>query len=71
MLNCNAALFFTKWLHDLASEQSEAHGVPHVIPNILGEQDGAAAGATRQSLFPGICISYMGIREFWKNSLKA
>lgn len=52
MLNCNAALFFTKWLHDLASEQSKEHGVPHVIPNILGEQDGAAGWSDAAVIVP-------------------
>ena len=38
----NTARFFTKWLHDLASEQSEDGGVPHVVPDVLGSYSAAA-----------------------------
>lgn len=42
LFNQNAYLFFRKWLRDLASEQSKEFGVPHIVPNILGNVDGAA-----------------------------
>ncbi len=35
--------FFTKWLADLALDQSEEGDVPYVIPNVLGETVGSAA----------------------------
>ena len=35
--NMNVAPFFTKWLRDLAADQSEEKGVPHVIPHVLGD----------------------------------
>lgn len=41
--NMNAAPFYAKWLHDLAADQSEAGGVPYVVPHVLGENDYAAA----------------------------
>lgn len=41
--NSNVALFFKKWLRDLASEQTRDDGVPRVVPNILGSDDGPAA----------------------------
>lgn len=50
--NYNVASFFTKWLHDLASEQSKEFGVPHVIPNILGNQEGAAAWSDAAVIIP-------------------
>lgn len=41
--NANIMPFMTKWLRDLASEQSPETGMPQVVPNILGPgQDGAA-----------------------------
>lgn len=50
--NFNTALFFRKWLRDLASEQTMEHGVPHVIPNILGDQDGVAAWSDAATIIP-------------------
>ncbi len=50
--NMNVALFFTKWLRDLAAEQTSDHGVPHVIPNILGGGDGAAAWGDAATIVP-------------------
>ncbi|OMG00844.1 alfa-L-rhamnosidase [Paenibacillus sp. FSL R7-0337] len=50
--NMNVASFFTKWLRDLASEQTEEYGVPHVIPNILGNQEGAAAWGDAAVIVP-------------------
>lgn len=50
--NMNVASFFTKWLRDLASEQTEEYGVPQIIPNILGNQDGAAAWGDAAVIVP-------------------
>lgn len=52
MFNFQSQRFFQKWLRDLASEQSVEHGVPHVIPNILGDQDGAAAWSDAATIIP-------------------
>ena len=41
--NMNTALFFTKWLRDLYTEQSLKKGVPHVVPNVLGENSFSSA----------------------------
>lgn len=35
--NMDVSRFFSKWLRDLQAEQSLEKGVPHVVPNILGE----------------------------------
>ena len=37
--------FFTKWLKDLALDQVKTGSVPHVIPNVLGENGWAAGGS--------------------------
>lgn len=58
--NMNVASFFTKWLHDLASEQTEEFGVPHVIPNILGNQDGAAAWSDAAVIIPWVIYQTYG-----------
>lgn len=52
MFNFQSQRFFQKWLRDLASEQSVEHGVPHVVPNILGDQDGAAAWSDAATIIP-------------------
>lgn len=44
--------FFKKWLHDLKAEQSMEYGVPHVVPNILGDQSGAAAWSDAATIIP-------------------
>lgn len=50
--NFNTALFFRKWLRDMAAETSDQWGVPHVVPNILGSQDGAAAWSDAATIIP-------------------
>ncbi|PFN76988.1 alfa-L-rhamnosidase, partial [Bacillus sp. AFS076308] len=58
--NRNVALFFTKWLHDLASEQTAEFGVPHVIPNILVQQEGAAAWSDAAVIIPWVIYQTYG-----------
>ncbi|HEX6429506.1 MAG TPA: family 78 glycoside hydrolase catalytic domain [Niastella sp.] len=36
--------FFAKWLHDVAADQRADGLVPHVIPNVLGANEGASTG---------------------------
>jgi alpha-L-rhamnosidase len=36
--------FFAKWLRDVAADQFSSGAVPHVIPNVLGPDDGGSAG---------------------------
>lgn len=58
--NHNVALFFTKWLRDLASEQTEEYGVPHIVPNILGDQEGAAAWSDAAVIIPWVMYQTYG-----------
>ncbi|NTV43339.1 MAG: alpha-L-rhamnosidase, partial [Syntrophobacteraceae bacterium] len=44
----DVAGFFTKWLGDLAADQSEKGSVPHVVPNVL-----VPADVREQDRFPG------------------
>ena len=50
--NFDTALFFGKWLRDMAAETTKEWGVPHVVPNILGDQDGAAAWSDAATIIP-------------------
>lgn len=50
--NFNTALFFKKWLRDMDAETSPEWGVPHVVPNILGNQAGAAAWSDAATIIP-------------------
>ncbi len=36
--------FFAKWLRDLETDQYASGAVPHVIPNVLGSNEGGSAG---------------------------
>lgn len=36
--------FFAKWLRDVAADQFPSGAVPHVVPNVLGKNDGGSAG---------------------------
>ncbi|MRG48410.1 Bacterial alpha-L-rhamnosidase [Chitinophaga sp. SYP-B3965] len=42
--NMDVAGFFTKWLKDVKADQQPSGLIPHVIPNVLGANDGASAG---------------------------
>lgn len=64
--NRNTALFFSKWMKDVAAASSLEEGVPHIVPDIqvLTVQRG---GAMQRSLFPGWYIRLMEMYVFWKN----
>ncbi|MDO4285342.1 MAG: family 78 glycoside hydrolase catalytic domain [Eubacteriales bacterium] len=61
--NRNTALFFEKWLRDLAAEQTQEWGVPHVVPNILGDQAGAAAWSDAAAIIPWVVYETYGDRR--------
>lgn len=50
--NYNANKFFKKWLHDLSANQCDDGGIPHVIPNPLGEGGNSAAWADAAVICP-------------------
>ena len=43
-LNMDASGFLTKWLRDVDADQNENGSIPHVVPNVLGEQASGASG---------------------------
>lgn len=58
--NMNTALFFEKWLRDMKAEQTKEWGVPHVVPNILGDQAGAAAWSDAATVIPWVLYETYG-----------
>jgi alpha-L-rhamnosidase len=42
--NMDVKNFFDKWLKDLAADQTATGSIPHVIPNVLGENASGSAG---------------------------
>ena len=61
--NFHTALFFRKWLRDLAAETNPEWGVPHVVPNILGNQAGAAAWSDAATIIPWTIYKVYGDKE--------
>lgn len=61
--NFNTALFFRKWLRDMDVETTGKWGVPHVVPNILGEQDSAAAWSDAATIIPWKLYQVYGDKE--------
>lgn len=61
--NFHTALFFRKWLRDMAAETSKEWGVPHVVPNILGDQAGAAAWSDAAAIIPWTLYQVYGDKE--------
>lgn len=52
MYNFNAALFYKKWLRDVAAETDDEHGVPHIVPNIVGPATGTAIWSDCATIIP-------------------
>lgn len=50
--NFDVNKFFTKWLADLLAEQLENGGVPHVIPNMLHDNNSSAAWGDASTICP-------------------
>lgn len=69
--NMNVASFFTKWMRDLASEQTEEYGVPHVVPNILGNQDGAAAWSDAAVIIPWVIYQTYGDKRILEDQYES
>lgn len=67
--NRNTALFFTKWMRDMSAESSLEQGVPHVVPDILGQYS-ASAWSDAAVIIPWVVYQTYGderiLEENWK-----
>ena len=67
--NRNTALFYTKWMRDIAAESSLEKGVPHVVPDILGQYS-SSAWSDAAVIIPWVVYQIYGdkdiLEENWK-----
>ena len=67
--NRNTALFYTKWMRDIAAESSLEKGVPHVVPDILNQYS-ASAWSDAAVIIPWVVYQIYGdkgiLEENWK-----
>ena len=67
--NRNTALFYTKWMRDVAAESSLEKGVPHVVPDIL-ESYSSSAWSDVAVIVPWVVYQMYGdkgiLEENWK-----
>lgn len=66
--------FFTKWMKDVAADQFPNGSVPHVIPNVLGNQGGSAGWADVSTIIPWNMYLAYGDKRILENqypSMKA
>lgn len=67
--NRNSALFFTKWMRDVAAESSLEAGVPHIVPDIQGTYS-SAAWSDAAVIIPWVVYQTYGdiriLEESWK-----
>lgn len=65
----NTALFFGKWMRDVAAESSLEKGVPHVVPDILGQYS-SSAWSDAAVIVPWVVYQIYGdqgiLEESWK-----
>ncbi len=65
----NTALFFSKWMRDVAAESSLEKGVPHVVPDILGQYS-SSAWSDVAVIVPWVVYQIYGdkgiLEESWK-----
>ena len=61
--NMDVAAFFTKWLKDLAAEQSEAGAIPFVVPNVLGSVRASAGWADVVTIAPWTLYKVYGDKD--------
>ena len=66
--NRNTALFFRKWMRDIAAESSLEKGVPHVVPDIL-ESYSSSAWSDAAVIIPWVVYQMYGdkgiLEESW------
>ncbi len=67
--NRNTALFYAKWMRDIAAESSLEKGVPHVVPDILNQYS-SSAWSDAAVIIPWVVYQIYGdkniLEENWK-----
>lgn len=67
--NRNTALFFAKWMRDVSAESSLEKGVPHVVPDIVGQYS-SSAWSDAAVIIPWVVYQTYGderiLEENWK-----
>lgn len=67
--NRNTALFFSKWMRDISADSSLEKGVPHVVPDILGQYS-SSAWSDAAVIIPWVVYQTYGdtriLEENWK-----
>ena len=67
--NRNTARFFAKWMRDISAESSLEKGVPHVVPDLLGNYS-SAAWSDAAVIIPWVVYQTYGdvriLEESWK-----
>ena len=61
--NMDVAAFFTKWLKDVAVDQSEEGAIPFVVPNVLGSVRASAGWADVVTIAPWTLYNVYGDKD--------
>lgn len=69
--NYDAETFFCKWLHELKADQLPNGSVPHVIPNILSDDDGSAAWGDAAVICPWTLYRMYGNRKILEEQFES
>ncbi len=61
--NMDVAAFFTKWLKDVTTEQTEEGAIPFVVPNVLGDVKASAGWADVVTIAPMTIYKVYGDKD--------
>ena len=66
MFQFQCALFYRKWMRDVAAETDDEHGVPHIVPNIVGPATGTAVWSDCATVIPWTAYMIYGDKKTLK-----
>ncbi len=64
--NFNTALFFKKWLRDVAVESNEEIGIPQIVPNVVGDTIGTSIWSDCATIIPWTVYQTYGDKQVLK-----
>lgn len=71
MYNFHTALFYKKWLQDLAAESDDVRGIPQMVPNFMGASAGTSVWGDSATIIPWTLYQVYGdegvLREQYPN----